>query len=507
MSQHLFLCQIGPVQSFIATARRTQDLYVGSRLLSILASAGVEAALKKEVQLIFPATDTNGSLPKGVPHRFAFISNLPPHELGEDIEQAIRSQWRDIAGMVKDWLYDQVGDGEWEAVFDGQVETWLEFYWVAVPYNKSQHGQSYEHANRVMAARKQSRTFSQIDEPGVKCTLTGAMAALPLDWKQLRYQVGEKTLRPNEKLGALAIIKRFLQVAANDADFWDEVEHFPDTTTIAGGIEGDGIPHYLAVLHMDGDRMGARLSKITTIKEHQSISSALAEFAQSDVPRIIREQINENRYGRRGEDTLIYAGGDDVLALLPLWAVIPVADAIRQAFKERIGGTMSAGIAITPHDHPFDSALEESRHAEKQAKNRYGRNSIVIRQNTGQIREAGAKWNLLGLIKDVQICFENDYLSGKLGYDLLNLAHELISDTGTSGLSPEAISFEARRLLKRRTAENVPEKTKKSIADLAEVFHELANPSETKADEQVSWESLATWVILARFLAKGAAAK
>ena len=51
--QHLFLFTIGPVQSFIAQARKTQDLYAGSRILSDL----IEFALQKvgEEHIIYPA--------------------------------------------------------------------------------------------------------------------------------------------------------------------------------------------------------------------------------------------------------------------------------------------------------------------------------------------------------------------------------------------------------------------------------------------------------------------
>ncbi len=34
MNNHLFLFTLGPVQSFIAQARKTQDLYAGSETLS-----------------------------------------------------------------------------------------------------------------------------------------------------------------------------------------------------------------------------------------------------------------------------------------------------------------------------------------------------------------------------------------------------------------------------------------------------------------------------------------
>ena len=44
MNNHLFLFTIGPVQRFIALARKTQDLYAGSYLLSHLCRIGGKKA-------------------------------------------------------------------------------------------------------------------------------------------------------------------------------------------------------------------------------------------------------------------------------------------------------------------------------------------------------------------------------------------------------------------------------------------------------------------------------
>jgi len=41
VARDLVIFALGPVQAFIATARRTQDLWMGSQLLSLLALAGV----------------------------------------------------------------------------------------------------------------------------------------------------------------------------------------------------------------------------------------------------------------------------------------------------------------------------------------------------------------------------------------------------------------------------------------------------------------------------------
>lgn len=54
----VFIATIGPVQPFIASARRTRDLYAGSMLLSELSKAAArEIARKKNgsATLIFPA--------------------------------------------------------------------------------------------------------------------------------------------------------------------------------------------------------------------------------------------------------------------------------------------------------------------------------------------------------------------------------------------------------------------------------------------------------------------
>ena len=59
MSNHLFLFTIGPVQSFIAQARKTQDLYAGSKLLSDLIGYGLcEVSKIKNTEIIFPNFDT-----------------------------------------------------------------------------------------------------------------------------------------------------------------------------------------------------------------------------------------------------------------------------------------------------------------------------------------------------------------------------------------------------------------------------------------------------------------
>ena len=500
-AQHLFLFQIGPVQSFIAAARKTQDLYVGSRLLSIIAGAGVEAAHRAHWDMLFPVT-TQGEAPDTTPHRFAFLSGDDPAAVAEHVTEALQARWMEIVNAVGDYIFRAVGGGDWVDVFQRQGQNWLEIHWVAVPY-AGEHGDVFSEAGRALAMRRLSRTFAQPDDdaPGAKkCTLTGAGRALPLDWDQLRHTLRDsdgKIIRPNEALGALALIKRLAQyVPVVQALLGDEVKRFPDADTIAGGGgereagRGKELTSYLAILHMDGDRMGKHLAGLPTAKDHQAFSAMLSRFAEDTVPGIVK------KYPRAA---LVYAGGDDVLALAPLQTALNLADEIRKAFAAASGElgttlTMSAGIAAAPSNLPFDTALQDARTAEKTAKKKYDRSAVVIREShrSGQIREAGAKWDHLDPIIHLQVIFSEDALSGKLGYDLFTEARWLAGDD-----LKDAREAELGRLLKRRTGDGVHETVRRDIEGLEGPLAELG--------EKHDWEAMANWVIVAHFLAKGGA--
>ena len=65
---------------------------------------------------------------------------------------------------------------------------------------------------------------------------------------------------------------------------------------------------YYAMVKMDGDHMGDLLSNVGK-QEHIKISEALSSFSRKGIPELI-----EGKYPGK----LVYAGGDDVLALVPL---------------------------------------------------------------------------------------------------------------------------------------------------------------------------------------------
>ncbi len=83
MAEYLFLFSIGPVQSFIAQARKPQDFAAGSQILSELVDLAMQGLPKDRI--IFPSPDIENK-----PNRFiAVIATDTPQEFGEVVEKKV----------------------------------------------------------------------------------------------------------------------------------------------------------------------------------------------------------------------------------------------------------------------------------------------------------------------------------------------------------------------------------------------------------------------------------
>ncbi len=143
---------------------------------------------------------------------------------------------------------------------------------------------------------------------------------------------------------------------------------------------------YYAIIQMDGDNMGICLNGVENEQEHKAISEALSEFSRH--PNQVRRIVQTDHPGR-----LVYAGGDDVLALSPLQGLLDVAYKLQVRYRGKVNPvvrteerqqkvTASMGIAIAHHYTPLNLVLQTERNAEKLAKNRYGRNALAAAGNT-----------------------------------------------------------------------------------------------------------------------------
>ncbi len=278
-------------------------------------------------------------------------------------------------------------------------------------------------------------------------------------------------------LGTVNTVKRFLRDVLVSKKLFDERITFKSVLEIAlendvnkeisekvksGELELNAVETqqklkngYIAVLMMDGDRMGKLVSgesaptmgkmlhdkAVRTLKEIQNNNPGenfffdkpiLTPSYQKAISRTLGifsslvQYVVEDEY----QGMLIYAGGDDVLAILPADKVLPCANKIRKMYSG-IGdielkidsttykftngvlykndmpyttmmgptATMSAGISIINHKSPLRVAIELARKQEHRAKEKLGRSafSIAIVRRSGQIEEVGLKWEINGM--------------------------------------------------------------------------------------------------------------
>ncbi|MEO0206664.1 MAG: type III-B CRISPR-associated protein Cas10/Cmr2, partial [candidate division WOR-3 bacterium] len=154
------LFAIGPVQEFIATARKTQDLWAGSYLLSYLSWSAMKVVAEEfgPDSLIFP--DLCGQPfadlwlidkglkvdnPKGdqlssptLPNRFlAIVPAASVKDIAEKAKRAVKETFRSACNAIKEKMSEKLGisSDEWESIWQRQTTDFMETYWSATPFD------------------------------------------------------------------------------------------------------------------------------------------------------------------------------------------------------------------------------------------------------------------------------------------------------------------------------------------------------------------------------------
>ncbi|MBX2990244.1 MAG: type III-B CRISPR-associated protein Cas10/Cmr2 [Bacteroidetes bacterium] len=265
------------------------------------------------------------------------------------------------------------------------------------------------------------------------------------------------------------------------------------------GHKGSECPPYYAILVADGDGMGALIGELKDIEKHRNFSKALSSFAK-EAAAIVQK----NSHGH-----LIYSGGDDVLALLPVNTVLQCAADLAKAFKKTLesdayvkeavdkmknagkkGGTLSVGIAVVHHMEPLLVSLEQARTTERAAKKEKPAMAIALHTRGGEPLTVVENWQERASIENWQswVGAFRDELSRGFPYELRRLAREF---SGT-GLTAQALQAEAKRILKRKKG-GIEDKTSESVATVESAIEGVKSPSDL--------EDLAKKLTIARFLA------
>ena len=258
---------------------------------------------------------------------------------------------------------------------------------------------------------------------------------------------------------------------------------------------------YLAILIADGDRMGNTINLINTAEYHREFSKNLSKFANA------ARNIVESNNG-----VLVYSGGDDVLAFLPVDKCLLAARDLHEEFGktkllraesgESHGGlTLSVGIAIAHAFEPMEDLIKYAKIAEKDAKkpNRNGLAVHLHKRNGGDpicLREQwrGDDRSLDRKLERWANMHLKNALPDKAAYEIRELAEVYRNWKGTSEEDLEKlITADAARMLKRKRPDGTEDK-KISLNDLDFMLADL--------DSYNRIMQLADELILARKLAE-----
>ncbi len=99
MSAHLLAIAVGPVQGFIAAARRTRDLWFGSHLLSEISKAAAKSVHDDGGRLVFPAPEDPADLERDSPLIVANVilaelREADPKTIAAHAKEAAKNRWR-----------------------------------------------------------------------------------------------------------------------------------------------------------------------------------------------------------------------------------------------------------------------------------------------------------------------------------------------------------------------------------------------------------------------------
>ncbi len=632
MTENLILFTITPVQKFITTARKTEDLWLGSYILSHLNATAVHQIYAKEgINIIYPSIGgvspfeswqkADITLPS-FPNLFLAMSEkLSIEELIQTmryVEAAVQCEFEKMARHAVEVFVKTVDNSTWNStyadqLFKKQIKHFLELYWVVSSGSRETYQNWYTQTGTRLASAKNCRAFYQIGESGRKCSLCGDREIFhnrtrdPMKWWGRFAQRRAKYCRRGEALCTVCLTKRLagqyfgkkypemktlafpstsevstadfkFQIAedgtykkfvkavkalqnANGNQLEVTVRPVPKLKEIQQNwnVDGDWLfeesfsaenlersyginkkaqmeqkevisqcnslrrglvkkvdfepSRYFAVIVLDGDGMGQTISQAKDWEAHTDISSKLNEYTTK-----VRQIVNENYLGK-----LIYAGGDDVLALANLTDLLNILRDLRSKFPNLNNGgnpasTASAGVCIAHCKAPLGDVLHRARTMERAAKSVDGKDAlgIALLKHSGNISQTVFKWeykdgdgknidmvtvsqNLVRLIKTGEV-------SKKFMYAFRDVFTRLTDLDGGLEL-PGIVKSELERLIWRAASEKVrsdaaiQKRITKNVKDLTALlakkwmkfndvisFLEIINfiAQEGKADETIS---------------------
>jgi CRISPR-associated protein Cmr2 len=237
--KYLFLFTISPVQAFIAQARKAQDLFAGSQLLTDLTRYAIVAFISEtsnKGEIIFPAK-WEKKHDAALPNRFMAEIECDPkevHYIGRTLDQKVKDYFKQIAEEV----FLKRVEGQSKPIgFDSQIDNHLIINWVLEEYKGRSYQETFTTIESNLGSIKNIREFDQLPDAefGRKDNLSGELNALFFNRKNKKMPAFTKgaiqidapsaLLSSGEGLSAVSLTKRFYNYDSNNS--------FPSTAKIA----------------------------------------------------------------------------------------------------------------------------------------------------------------------------------------------------------------------------------------------------------------------------------
>lgn len=383
----------------------------------------------------------------------------------------------------------------------------------------------------------------------------------------------------NEHRGdTVALPRKLMKTHAKSSELLDDARRLPALLDAADELDDEGkaaqlrklvretlgrnagrLETYYSLLMMDGDRMGAWLAggsnyaityrdsfhpqvrdgfdaqadgeqrlhaygrekRAVSPNRHLAISAALNDFSLHVVPHVVESDF----LGR-----VLYAGGDDVLAMLPVADLLPAMQRLRVAYSghdpDHVDGdrnglvlkngfallnrrllrmmgeraTASCGAVVAHHQAPLGSVLRELRAAEQRAKGEGGRDAfnLTIVKRAGGALTVTAKWGEpANLLDAVRRFLTHEDVSRRAVYNSLAWLGDLPSDNQPMLEKLLAYQLDRQAAKGARTDHDIPALARR-LAALT--FDDTQRTKPAPGENRLAW--LANFLSAAEFLAR-----
>lgn len=227
----LLQISVGPVQEFIAAARRTRDLWFGSSMLSEISKAAAKAVKDAGAELIFPAPnvpdkdlepDSDLNVANVILARASGDAEAM-NALAEKAREAAVARFKEFAAEAYEKAKHWIEEKRWKR----QIEDVIEFYaaWTEIGTGEGAYKVARQKVARLLAARKNLRDFLPHEgEFGVpKSSLDGLRESVFRVFRDGKVPaIPGLRLKKGEALDSVGLIKRI----AGD-------ERFPSVSRVA----------------------------------------------------------------------------------------------------------------------------------------------------------------------------------------------------------------------------------------------------------------------------------